>query len=83
VIIYTLYLIWPNPVPAQPKAWVCGCLHVGLAGPNSIRGMVVCCECCGVSEYDDATQIRLWPTRSCCAMKRKYISNVISLIVAE
>jgi hypothetical protein len=44
-----LYLLWPIPVAARSKEWVCGCSLAGIADSNPAGGMDVCCECCVLS----------------------------------
>ena len=38
-------MLWPIPVAARSKAWVCGYSFAGIAGSNSTGGMDVCLFC--------------------------------------
>jgi len=39
------FKLWPTPVAARSKAWVCGRLLAGIVGSNPAGGMDVSCEC--------------------------------------
>jgi len=42
-------VIWPVPVAARSKAWVCDRSPAEIVGSNHTGGMSVCCECCVLS----------------------------------
>ena len=42
----TYISLWPVPVAARSKAWVCGRSLAETVGLNTAGGMDVCCECC-------------------------------------
>ena len=50
LLLLLLTNVWPVPVAAGTKTWVCGCLFDGIAGSNPVEGAdlslvsAVCCQ---------------------------------------
>jgi hypothetical protein len=53
------------PVPAWSKVWDCGNSVAGIASSNLAGGMVVCRECCGLSDRGVCVGLITRPEESC------------------
>jgi len=57
--------VYPIPVAARSKAWVCGRSLAGVAGSNPARDwMFVCCECCVLSGVGFCVELITRPEES-------------------
>jgi hypothetical protein len=42
LLLLLLTNVWPVPMAAGTKTWVCGCSFDGIAGSNPVEGTDVC-----------------------------------------